>query len=200
MSGMWNCSVMKLKLHFIHVEPEQFSIAYFAAFRTEAVAIFGLARRRRYSCTMCPWKLLPAFPVRGRTSEAATATKMKQCRSVNINLSIGNATMLRCNDAALHVSRLSGRKWCGFYLGLEPCNRWATQLTSHWPSLATLTIDRHDRQTRHMRHMRHTHQLRGTFFGSSHAASQGGRRKGVEQFNRLFSCVAATSARSIKLI
>lgn len=34
---------MKLKLHFIHVEPEQFSIAYFAAFRTEAVAIFGLA-------------------------------------------------------------------------------------------------------------------------------------------------------------
>lgn len=110
---------MKLKLHFIHVEPEQFSIAYFAAFRTEAVAIFGLALAAgtiRAPCVLesCATPLLlrlPAFPVlRGRTSEAATATKMKQCRSVNINLSIGNATMQRCDDAALHVSRLSGRK------------------------------------------------------------------------------------------
>lgn len=109
---------MKLKLHFIHVEPEQFSIAYFAAFRTEAVAIFGLALAAgaiRAPCVLesyaTPLLLrLPAFPVRGHTSEAATATKMKQCRSVNINLSIGNATKQRCDDAALHVSRLSGRK------------------------------------------------------------------------------------------
>lgn len=51
------------------------------------------------SLNVCHASAAPAFPVRGRTSEAATATEMKHCRSVNINLSIGNATMRRYGDA-----------------------------------------------------------------------------------------------------
>lgn len=111
--------------------PKQFSVAYFAALR-----YFWTCSCSRFVLQNIATPLhtpAHACTVRGRSTNFAMANRTKKkkkkklniCRSVNINLSIGNATM-RCSTC-----RFIGHKMMRFYLGLEPCNRWATQLTSH---------------------------------------------------------------------
>lgn len=153
---------MKLKLHFIHIERgvEELGRNNFLLHTLQRFAIFGLA-----AAVALSFKTLPrpctllhtpahACTVRGRPTNFAMANRTKKkkkklniCRSVNINLSIGNATM-RCSTC-----RFIGHKMMRFYLGLEPCNRWATQLTSHWPSLAPTHT--HTTHTTHAAHATH---------------------------------------------